>query len=111
MEDIENVFLAPKLEGKRFEDHAIPVELLEDFAVLQELIFEIAKDIYLKQNPERQRVPKGFTDEVYLKLIDVKPGSAIPNFILASAMGVSTSLFPKNIEYFEQAGDEIWKKC
>ena len=39
MEDIENVFLAPKLEGKRFEDHAIPVELLEDFAVLQELIF------------------------------------------------------------------------
>lgn len=107
MEDIENVFLAPKLEGKRFEDHAIPVELLEDFAVLQELIFEIAKDIYLKQNPERQRVPKGFTDEVYLKLIDVKPGSAIPNFILASAMGVSTSLFPKNIEYFEQAKTEL----
>lgn len=107
MENFENVFLAPKLEGKRFDDHAIPVELLEDFAVLQELIFEIAKDIYLKQNPERQRVPKGFTDEVYLKLIDIKPGSAIPNFILASAMGVATSLFPKNIEYFEQAKTEL----
>lgn len=107
MENFENVFLAPKLEGKRFDDHAIPVELLEDFAVLQELIFEIAKDIYLKQNPERQRVPKGFTDEVYLKLIDVKPGSAIPNFILASAIGVATSLFPKNIEYFEQAKNKL----
>lgn len=107
MENLENVFLAPKLEGKRFDDHAIPVELLEDFAVLQELIFEIAKDLYLKQNPERQRVPKGFTEEVYLKLIDIKPGSAIPNFILTSAIGVSTSLFPKNIEYFEQAKTEL----
>ncbi|MCP2038343.1 hypothetical protein [Chryseobacterium sp. HSC-36S06] len=107
MENLENVFLAPKLVGKRFDDHAIPVELLEDFSVLQELLFEIAKDIYLKQNPERQRVPKGFTDEVYLKLIDVKPGSAIPNFILATALGVAPSLFPKNIEYFEQARTEL----
>ena len=107
MENIENVFLAPKLEGKRFDDHAIPVELLEDFGVLQELIFEIAKDIYLKQNPERQRVPKGFTEEVYLKLIAVQPGSAIPSFILASAIGAATSLFPKNIEYFEQAKAEL----
>ena len=107
MENNQNTFIAPKLTGSRFDDHSIPVDLLEDFAVLQDLIFDIAKDIYLEQNPERQRVPKGFTDDVYLKLVDVDPGSAIAKFILASTICLSSGLFPKNIEYFEQAKDKL----
>ncbi|AYO58116.1 hypothetical protein CO230_08275 [Chryseobacterium sp. 6424] len=107
MENNQNTFIAPKLTGSRFDDHSIPVDLLENFAVLQDLIFDIAKDIYLEQNPERQRVPKGFTDDVYLKLVDVDPGSAIAKFILASTIGLSSGLFPKNIEYFEQAKDKL----
>jgi hypothetical protein len=36
-------FLTPRLVGDRFEGHAIPLEVLKDFAVLEEMIVEVAK--------------------------------------------------------------------
>lgn len=55
----EKIFISPRLEGHRFDDHTLPVSLLEDFSALEELVFELAKKIYLDQNPQRKRVPKG----------------------------------------------------
>ena len=57
----EKIFLTPKLEGHRFDDHTLPVSMLEDFSAFEELVFELAKKIYLEKNPSRKRVPKGFT--------------------------------------------------
>ncbi|WPP48941.1 hypothetical protein [Catalinimonas niigatensis] len=108
----EKIFLAPVLTGPRFEDHTLPVSILEDFSALEELILELAKKMYLDQNPSRKRVPKGFSDGVYLKLSDIKDGSTIPQFIVASAISAST-LLPintnKSLKYIEQARDRIIK--
>lgn len=38
-----NEFLTPRLTGKRFDDHTIPLDLLEDFAALEEFFIEVAK--------------------------------------------------------------------
>lgn len=99
-------FISPKLEGKRFEDHTIPLELLEDFAAFEELLVEVAKWIYLKENPKRKRVPNGFTDGFSLKLASIGEGSSIANIVMAAAVG----LFPaENNNYFEKAKENIVK--
>ncbi len=71
-------FLKPRLIGGRFEEHSLPLDVLKDWSAFEELVIEIAKDIYLKENKERKRAPRGFTDEFSLHLTAVEPGSAIP---------------------------------
>lgn len=98
-------FIAPRFTGKRFENHSLPVSILEDLAAFEDLLVEMAKYIYLEQNPQRQRVPRGFTDGISLQLQSVEPGSAIPVLMLASNL---VGLFPAgNVAYFEKAKDRI----
>lgn len=97
-------FLSPRMVGARFDEHAIPLEVLKDLAVLEETIIEIAKWCYLRDNPSRTRSPRGFTEGVALKLTGVGPGSAVPALNLYVE---SRDLFPmENQRYFELA-----KKC
>lgn len=101
----EHVFLKPRLVGRRFEGKAIPLEFLKDLAVLEEMIIEVAKSEFLKDHPDRQRSPRGFTDGIELKLTGIEDGSAIPVISLVVA---SMTLFPpENQTYFERARDAV----
>lgn len=71
-------FLKPRLVGGRFDEHTLPLDVLKDWAAFEELVIEVAKDIYLKENKDRKRTPRGFTDDFSLHLTAVEPGSAIP---------------------------------
>jgi hypothetical protein len=98
-------FLKPRLVGARFEENAIPLEFLKDLAVLEEMVIEVAKWKFLHEHPTRQRVPRGFTEGIALKLTGVEGGSAIPAIDLFAE---SDSLFlPDNVIYFEKARDSI----
>ncbi len=106
----EKIFIAPRLIGSRFEDHSLPINILEDFTALEELLIEVAKGIYLSENRNRSRVPKGFSDGVYLKLVDIEEGSSIAKFAIASAISLTSSLPLENLNnftYFEKAKDKI----
>lgn len=108
----DKIFIEPRLEGHRFDDHTLPVSILEDLTAFEELVFELAKKIYLDQNPQRKRVQKGFTDNVYLKLSTIEPGSTIPKILIAVLTNFSTPTitFPNTeyFNYFEQARDKIF---
>lgn len=100
-------FLSPRLVGQRFENHAIPLELLKDLAVIEELVIEIAKWLYLEDHIERRRVPRGFTAGVGLKLTGVAEGSAVPIIALFTD---TSMLFPsQGQQYFENARERIIK--
>ena len=102
----EKIFIAPRLFGSRFEDHTLPVNILEDFTALEDLLIEVAKGIYLTENPNRKRVPKGFSDGIYLKLVDIDEGSSIAKFAIASAIALNSTLPLENLDsfaYFEKA--------
>ncbi|MCX2453650.1 hypothetical protein OQX61_20430 [Pedobacter sp. PLR] len=102
-------FLSPRLTGKRFDDHSVPVDILQDFAALQELLIELAKNIYLEDNPKRKRVPKGFTEGVTLNLDKIEDGSAILNFFLATSLLTSPILGEDShaYTYFEKAKNRV----
>lgn len=97
-------FLKPKLEGERFQDHTVPLELLKDFAALQEMLVEVAKWEYRQEHPDRQRIPRHFTDGVDLHLTGVEDGSAVLVISLVFA-----GLFPNSnhLPYFEKARTDI----
>jgi hypothetical protein len=107
-EPIEEYFLEPKLKGERFDTHSIPLDLLQDFAALQDLLVELAKDAYLKQN-NRQRVPKGFAKGVSVNLQQVDEGSVWLKLVLA--LNLATSSMPidnfQTLSYFETAKKKI----
>lgn len=75
-------FLKPRLIGSRFEGPAIPLELLKDFAALEEMVKEVAKWKLMKEHPDRKRAPKGFTQGTELRLSALESGSAVPTFSL-----------------------------
>ena len=98
-------FLSPKLVGKRFESHSIPLELLGDIAVLEAMLIDVAKWQYLRDNVNRKRVPRNFTDGISLKLTGVEEGSAIAKIALTLAV---SGLFPTSQQnYLTQARDAI----
>lgn len=96
-------FLRPRLVGRRFDEHTLPLDILKDFAALEEMLVEVAKHQYLAANPDRVRSPKGFTKGLELHLTAVEDGSAIPVIALVFA-----TLFPSaDADYFDQAKDQI----
>ena len=98
-------FLRPKMVGKRFDHHSIPLEILGDLAILEEMVIEVAKWCYLKDNPERKRSPRGFTDGVSLRRHRSKKGVPLP--VIALSLGTGYLLPPTNRVYFEQAREAI----
>lgn len=106
----EMTFLRPRLIGGRFEGHSIPLELLKNLAVLEKLIIEVARLEFFKDHPDRQRVPRGFTDGIELKLTGIEDGSAVP--VISLFVITNRLLFPAfptktNQYYFERARDDI----
>jgi hypothetical protein len=98
-------FLKPRITGARFAGGAIPLEVLADFAVLSEMILEVAKWKYREENPSRHRVPRGFSDGITLKLTGVEEGSAIP--VISLVVGTALLVPSESEEYFNVARDTV----
>jgi hypothetical protein len=65
------------LRGARFESHSIPVEVLPELAAFQELVVEVAKELYRRRHPNRKRVSSGFVEHFQLRLQQIEGGSAV----------------------------------
>ncbi len=82
-------FLKPRLDGARFDEHSIPLELLKDFAALEEMLIEVAKWKFRQAHPDSKRIQRNFSKGLELHLAGVEDGSAIPTIVLMFA-----GLFP-----------------
>ena len=85
-------FIQPRFVGRRFDEHTLPLSAAKDLAAYEELVVELAKYLYLRKNPDRQRVPKGFADGFHLHLQRVDEGSAKPLLALVTAGALLNSL-------------------
>lgn len=71
-------FVSLIFRGARFDAAAMPVEALPEISAYRELVLAVAREIWLAQNPARQRTPKGFEAGFMLRLTGVQPGSTVP---------------------------------
>lgn len=106
-ESVAVAFLRPKLSGGRFESGGIPLDILKDMAVLQEMTVEVAKWRFLAENPERKRSPRGFMRDIELRLTGIDEGSAIPQITLFYPTDPLPPVPPREVRYLEQARDAI----
>ncbi len=101
-------FMRPRLVGRRFEDGAIPLEVLADLAVLQDMLIEVAKLKFKDDNPERSRAPRGFAGRVELRVEAVEAGSSAVLVIVLALMMPQLSLEPPSEQvYLERARDAV----
>lgn len=95
-------FFSPRLVGRRFEDHTIPLDILRDLSALGDFLLDVAKSKYLDDHPERVRTPKGFFDGVSIRLSGVDEGSAIPRMEL---------FVPDDADLFQLPAEEYLNKA
>lgn len=98
-------FIQPRFEGERFTQHTLPVEVVRDLAAYEELVRELARHIYRVENPDRQRVPRGFDAGFELHLEKIDGGSATPVLSAVMPGGNAAASLP----YFQKARDVIVK--
>ena len=100
-------FWRPRLQGARFDDGEIPLQVLSDLTALRGMIIDVAKWRYLSEHPDRQRAPRGFADKIDLKLAGINDGSAIPviNITTTEAMLPGSELPYQR--FFELAKQDI----
>lgn len=77
----KEILLEPHFEGERFRNNSLPLALLRDLEALQGIILEIAKDDYKQAHPNRQRLPRGFSEHLELHL-SARPGSFVAEVAL-----------------------------
>ncbi|WP_028986468.1 hypothetical protein [Thermicanus aegyptius] len=93
------------LTGGRFETQGIPLAFFNDLSVLGEMIIEVAKYEFLKDHPNRQRIPKGFTDEVMVNLSNLEKGSVISAISIEARDNLLVP--PLAMDYYKKAIDSI----
>jgi hypothetical protein len=71
------ILLEPRFTGERFRANPLPLSLLRDLEALQGIILEIAKDEFRQTNPNRRRIPRGFSEGLTLHLVGSREGSYV----------------------------------
>ena len=100
-------FLQPRLLGARFNDGAIPLEVLTDLAALREMVLDVAKWRFMEANPGRSRSPRGFANKIDLKLTGIGDGSAIPIISLTTTEPILSEELIPHRPFFEMAREDI----
>ncbi|WDP99053.1 hypothetical protein PVK74_24830 [Micromonospora chalcea] len=90
-------FVELRMKGQRFDHPGMPVEALSELVAYRELLVEVAKALFLRNNPGRQRVPKGFVERLRLRLRRVDEGSALP--VLERLDTDAEGFFPREDEF------------
>lgn len=62
-------FLQLMFDGGRFANHAVPVDVLGELETVQQLLARVARTIFFRNHPDRQRVPRGFQEAAQLFLV------------------------------------------
>ncbi|MGK4005336.1 hypothetical protein WMF31_22090 [Sorangium sp. So ce1036] len=75
MTDAGDSFLELTFDGGRFESHSVPVSVLAEFGTMQAILLRVARELWLRDHKERERVPRGFTEAAQLNLVASRESS------------------------------------
>ena len=62
--------------GPRFDDAGLELDVLPELLAYRKLLIATAKELWRAENPDRQRLPKGFEESIRLKFYTIEGGSA-----------------------------------
>jgi hypothetical protein len=72
------VIAAMRLSGRRFDSEGMPADSLVEVAAFEDLIRSLARLYWFDRHPDRKRLPKGYDNDITLRLTSIAEGSAVP---------------------------------
>lgn len=98
------------LDGLIFRAEGLPVEAAAELIAYKALILDVAKQLYLRENPGRVRSKRNLATDFDLRLIKIDRGSADVQMVLpvADPVGQLTLIDSPNIrDYFDKSRDLV----
>src|SRR5690242_19387562 len=71
-------FIYFRMTGARFEAPGMPADSVVEVQRFSELVYEVARHVWLERNQGRARVPSDMVRAFDLRLVSVEDGSARP---------------------------------
>lgn len=96
VDDPSEDFRPLRLRGGRFDEAStgrvgFPLEVIVELGRYERLLIRVARELWIKDHPGRVRAPKGFEDQLRLRLTGVEHGSVTP--VLALQNPIDGALF------------------
>lgn len=98
-------FLTVKLSGKRFNSHILPMDILSDFKILENMIIAQARDHYFETHPDRKKLPKGFFNNITIGLSNIEKGSVVCDVEIA--YDAQSTYIPEVEKYYRHSVEDI----
>jgi hypothetical protein len=73
---MDKITITPYFSGERFKNHTLPLDVVGELVVLQDIILEISRWLFKQDNPDKPQVPKGFKQQAKLSIAKIKKGSS-----------------------------------
>lgn len=64
-----------RFDGPRFDNHALDVDCVSELLAYKKLVLECAKELWYRQHPGRERLPRGFEERLTLEFSEIREGS------------------------------------
>lgn len=97
------------LHGPSHERAALRILDLNELQTYQAVITETAKQLWRRENPSRERVPRGFDDSTILRFTHLRDGSAIVPLEARETLGQQSELWDFDPHWIRQAVELTWR--
>lgn len=95
------------LTGERFDAQGMPAVSAVEVARYRDTLYEVARALWLDRNPDRSKVPDGFSEAFDLRLVKVDEGSARTRLQLNRSPRHASGDFDEWYSIFEESPGRV----
>jgi hypothetical protein len=90
-------------KGGRFEDHGLDLDVLPELVAYKAILLAVAKELWHRNNPDRERLPANFEKLFSIKMFSLEPGSVCVPLCREIERGEQLSLLDDESNELQQA--------
>jgi hypothetical protein len=87
-----------RFAGPRFEGGGLEIDVLPELVAYKRLVLETAKELWRRDHPGRERLPKGFEESVAIKFFRLDKGSTVVPLMREIAEGQLPNLIEDELD-------------
>lgn len=91
-------------QGGRFQDHGIDLDVLPDLLRYQDLLIEVAKELWREKNPDHKKLPSNFESSLALRFFSIEPNCTTIPLMRHHVSDAQSSFLPEEDELDEAVG-------
>lgn len=100
-------FVTLIFRGARFENAAMPIPALSELMAYRDIVLAVARSLFLAENPDRLRLPRGFESGFALVMKGIEAGSTAPTIVRVPGPSAAPLVFAGKRDWFERARDLV----